>query len=475
MTVTPHFCPIVNLNVRTIAEVGCSLTTPGQKPSATQEIADVAHVYTKCLKVRRPAMSTMPIHNPGRDARIDVFRGIALVMIFINHMPATPWSVLTLRSWGFSDSAEVFVLLAGIAAALAYGRFFLRGDTWLGVTAVASRIWTLYRTHLLLFLIVGTLCVIGAERFNEPSHLEALGFDTFLQNPAAFLAHVVTLGFLPGYLDILPLYIVLLALLPLLFGLDRLHWAAPLGVALLLWSMVQIWGFNLPNSRTAREWTFNPFAWQLIFVIGFTLGRRIQTGASLGVLARPWAARMLTVFAAFFTIAAFVITAPWREIPGFENVILINPAWIGPISKTDLSIIRLVDNLTKLWLVLVLVRADARWLTRGPFRFAGLMGRHSLEVFAFATAFGVAGGIMITANGFHPGLIAAAVLGGVALMITVAAIKEWRETGYARNRKSKPVLVVESTKQAHTIPSEGRATGAIPSSRSTLLALDPQA
>jgi hypothetical protein len=447
-----------------------------QMPCREQIRGRPLHVSrTEVPRGQKITMSAMPAHNPGRDARIDVFRGIALVMIFINHMPATPWSVLTLRSWGFSDSAEVFVLLAGVAAALAYGRFFLRGDPWLGVTAVASRIWTLYRTHLLLFLIVGTLCVIGAEHFNEPSHLEALGFDTFLQNPAAFLAHVVTLGFLPGYLDILPLYIILLALLPVLFMLDRLHWAAPLGVAVVLWTAVQIWGFNLPNSRTAREWTFNPFAWQLIFVIGFTIGRRMQTGASLGVLARPLIARLLTVFAALFTLAAFVITAAWREIPGYENVILINPAWVGAISKTDLSIIRLVDNLTKLWLVLVLVRADATWLTHGPFRFAGLMGRYSLEVFAFATAFGVAGGILITANGFHPGIIAAAVIGGVALMISIAAIKEWREAGYARNRRAKAAPAPELVQPTVRSVAEGRATGATASSRSTLLALDPQA
>jgi hypothetical protein len=424
-------------------------------------------------------MSAMPTHNPGRDARIDVFRGIALVMIFINHMPATPWSVLTLRSWGFSDSAEVFVLLAGVAAALAYGRFFLRGDTWLGMTAVASRIWTLYRTHLLLFLIVGTLCLIGAERFNEPSHLEALGFDTFLQNPGAFLAHVVTLGFLPGYLDILPLYIVLLAMLPILFLLDRLHWAAPLAAALALWAAVQVWGFNLPNSRTAREWTFNPFAWQLIFVIGFTLGRRIQSGAGMGVLARLWIARSITVFATLFTVAAFLVTAPWREISGYENVILVNPSWIGAISKTDLSIVRLVDNLTKFWLVLVLVRPDAVWLTRGPMKFAGLMGRHSLEVFALSTALGVAGGIMITVSGFHPGLVAIAVMGGVALMISIAAIKEWREDGYAKNRKARqpvPTLLKDELPPGKPRTSvDSNTTPPTGSSRSTLLALDPQA
>ena len=413
--------------------------------------------------------TTPPPLRTGRDARIDVFRGLALVMIFINHMPATPWSVLTLRAWGFSDSAEVFVLLAGVAAAFAYGRYFDRGETGLGIAAVASRIFTLYRTHLLLFLVVGALCVIGAERFNEPSHLEALGFDTFLQNPGGFLGQVVTLGFLPGYLDILPLYIVLLALLPALFLLGRIHWALPLALSLLLWSIVQVYPLNLPNSRTAREWTFNPFAWQLIFVIGFVVGRRTQAGLGLGPFARPALARSLTVFAGLFTLAAFIITAPWREVPGYENVVLVNPALIGAISKTNLDSLRLIDILTKAWLVIVLVRSDAAWLLHGPARFAGLMGRHSLEVFALSTVLGVAGGILITANGFHPGLIAATVLGGIALMIATAMLVDWRERALARSSRGRAAVPLPPAER--DIPVRTTTT----SSRATLLALDPKA
>ncbi len=416
----------------------------------------------------------MPTLKPDRDRRIDLFRGIALVMIFINHMPATPWSLLTSRAWGFSDAAEVFVLLAGIAAALAYHRYFEQGTTGIGLATVFSRVWKLYRTHLFLFLMVGTLCVIGAERYNETSHLEALGFDTFLQNPAAFLGHVVTLRFLPGYLDILPLYVLLLAMVPVLFLLHRLHWSAPLVASVALWLAVQTFGFNIPNSRTAREWTFNPFAWQLLFTIGFVIGLRMRNGQGLGMLGRPMIARSITLLAVLFTVAAFLISAPWREIPGYENVWLVDPLRIGTISKTDLSIVRLVDVLAKFWLVMVLIRPDAAWLGTAPARLTAQMGKHSLEVFALGTIGSIAGGIIIIVNGYHPAVIAATVLGGTTLMLAMGAFMEWRGGALAPQRKPRAEVAPVMPTAAPSAPTfERRAEPA--SSRSTLLALDPRA
>lgn len=47
-----------------------------------------------------------------RDTRIDVFRALALLTIFINHVPGTVFEHLTHRNFGFSDSAEAFVLIS---------------------------------------------------------------------------------------------------------------------------------------------------------------------------------------------------------------------------------------------------------------------------------------------------------------------------------------------------------------------------
>lgn len=366
-----------------------------------------------------------------RDLRIDFFRGLALAMIFINHIPGNPLSILTQRAWGFSDSAEVFVLLAGLASALAYSRFFDRGAASAGVVAVASRMWSLYIMHLMLFLVVAALCVVGAERLNETSYLETLGFDVFLQAPAGFIVNVLTLSFLPGYLDILPLYIVLLAMVPALMLLARRHWALPLVAALTLYSIAHHASINLPNTRTAREWFFNPFAWQLLFVIGFTLGRAMLSPGGFQLEISRKVRLAITLAASLFTLAAFVIVAPWREIPGYENVILVNPASLGTFSKTDLPLVRLVDILAKLWLVVMLVDRGAAWLRGRVARLFIAMGRHSLEVFALSTVLAVAGGILASVYGFQPWLVATLNLTGLAGMAGLGWLLEWRKAATA--------------------------------------------
>ena len=94
--------------------------------------------------------TTLPARAPStRDPRLDVFRGICLVMIFINHVPGNIYENLTSRNFGFSDAAEGFVLMSGIAAGLAYSMDFnLPGRIWTGLARVWRRVWTLYMVHL---------------------------------------------------------------------------------------------------------------------------------------------------------------------------------------------------------------------------------------------------------------------------------------------------------------------------------------
>lgn len=377
----------------------------------------------------------------GRDVRIDFFRGVALVMIFINHIPGNPMSLFTQRSWGFSDSAEVFVLLAGIASALAYSRFFDRGAIGAGILAIFSRIWVLYGMHLLLFLVVAAMCILAAERLGDTTYMEALGFDVFLQAPASFIIDTLTLSFLPGYLDILPLYIVLLGSLPVLMLLSRQHWALPLGFSVVLYIAAQLLPLNFANSRTAHVWFFNPAAWQLIFVIGFTIGRRIATRAGFPI---PVPARhALSVLAVGVTVTTFMLEAPWRQIPGFENAFLVNPASLSAINKTNFHPVRLMDILAKFWLVATFVSPAARWLQGPAARRVIQMGQHSLEVFSLSIVLSVGGGIIATANGFAPLLVAAINLSGIIAMVALGALLEWRRQANASLAAARQPLAVE--------------------------------
>lgn len=376
-----------------------------------------------------------------RDLRIDFFRGLALVMIFINHIPNNPLSLLTLRSWGLADAAEVFVLLAGIAAALAYARYFENGQFSIGVAHIAARIWSLYILHLMLFLALAAMCILAAEHWNETSYLELLGFDVFFQSPARFIADVITLTFLPGYLDILPLYIVLLAFIPVAFLLARIHWALPLLVSFVLYIAAQILPLNLPNTRLAREWFFNPFAWQFLLIIGFSLGRFMGKGYAVQLPKTAFFQHGITLCAGLIVMLAFVIGAPWREFAGWENVVLINPGIMGTISKTNLHPARLLDILAKLWLVVLLVSAHSFWLQTAPAQLISKLGRHSLEVFVLATLLSVAAGIFLTLVQFDMLWVIAINILGVMMMVAFAQFSEWRRISMRATKLSGASLV----------------------------------
>jgi hypothetical protein len=58
----------------------------------------------------------------GRDLRVDFFRGIALFCIFLDHIPHDALARFTVRNLALNDATEIFILLAGYAASLVYGR-----------------------------------------------------------------------------------------------------------------------------------------------------------------------------------------------------------------------------------------------------------------------------------------------------------------------------------------------------------------
>ena len=97
------------------------------------------------------------LKGQGRDLRIDACRGIALWCIFLDHVPNNIGSWLTLRNYGFSDAAEVFMFVSGVTCALAYGKV-RRCEGWTGVISrTLRRSWDIYAAFLLLTLACAIL------------------------------------------------------------------------------------------------------------------------------------------------------------------------------------------------------------------------------------------------------------------------------------------------------------------------------
>ena len=151
------------------------------------------------------------VRRGHRDFRIDFFRGLALLFIFVDHVPDNVLANFTLKNFGFADAAEVFVLLAGYSAVLAYGRAFeTEGfQARRHAAGAAPRTSDIYLWHLGLLLICGFGLVAIAHLLANPSYIDGLKLYLFAENPPRAFALAATLANQPNLLNILPLYVAL--------------------------------------------------------------------------------------------------------------------------------------------------------------------------------------------------------------------------------------------------------------------------
>ena len=109
--------------------------------------------------------------KPERDVRLDFFRGLAMFIIFVAHVPENMWVSFIPARFGFSSAAELFVFCSGLASAYAFGRAFV-GEGWLsGTKRILYRIWQVYWAHIGLALVLMTISVIGLEVPHAHMHL----------------------------------------------------------------------------------------------------------------------------------------------------------------------------------------------------------------------------------------------------------------------------------------------------------------
>ena len=225
----------------------------------------------------------MPIFVPSseRDLRLDLFRGLANWAIFLGHIPDTALAWLTTRNYGFSDGADLFVFISGYTATLVFGKMMAQRGFVIGATRLFRRVWQLYVAHALLFLFYLTAVHYLAHRFNISHLMDEFNVARLMDFPVETLTEGLILKFKPLNLDVLPLYIVLMGLFPPVLWLMIRHrnWAMLASIALYI--AARHFHVNLP-SYPSGEWFFNPFTWQLLFVLGAWLaagGARTDTSS----------------------------------------------------------------------------------------------------------------------------------------------------------------------------------------------------
>jgi hypothetical protein len=319
----------------------------------------------------------------GRDHRIDFFRGLALIFIFWDHVPDNPFAQLTLRNFGFSDAAEVFVFLAGYAAVLAYGRVVQRDGFVVACLRILRRTWVLYVAHIFLLTLLMGIIFVANNHVETRDMVREMGLEYFVGNPQQALADELLLRFKPNLTDPLPLYILLMGSLPLILPIMLRNAAVAVGLSFTLYMMVPLFGWNLRAYEGGGYWYFNPVAWQLIFVLGGAFAMYTQRpSAAQSRAPRPVWQQPLFLMAAAYMLVAGAIAFLWK-FPTAHDALLPKAFTdlIYPIDKTNLSPLRLLHFIALVYVVAKLLPASHVWLNNWPAQQTCRMGRYSLEIF----------------------------------------------------------------------------------------------
>ncbi|MHB0771182.1 OpgC domain-containing protein [Bradyrhizobium sp. 5.13L] len=354
-----------------------------------------------------------------RELRLDLFRGLALWLIFIDHLPSSLLTWFTIRNYGFSDATEIFIFISGYTAAFVYGRAMLESGVVIATARILRRVWQIYVAHVFLFTIFLAEISYVATRFENPLYTEEMGIMDFLKQPDVTIVQALLLRFRPVNMDVLPLYIVLMLALPLILWSMKWRPDVTLGLSVVLYAVT--WEYDLYLSAYPNGfWAFNPFAWQLLFVFGAwcALGGARRMSRILSSRVTMW-------MAIAYLLASFYVTLTWYVPQLSQFMPKLIEQWMYPINKTDLDVLRFTHFLALAALTVRFLPRDwpglkSRWL-----RPLILCGQHSLEIFCLGVFLAFAGHFILAEVSGGAAMHALISLSGVLIMWGVAWVISW--------------------------------------------------
>jgi hypothetical protein len=379
--------------------------------------------------VAPPAQVPLPVVE--RDLRLDLFRGVALWGIFLDHIPENVVNWLTIRNYGFSDATEIFIFISGYTAAFVYGRAMRERGFVVASARILRRAWQIYVAHIFLFTIFMAEIAYVAATFDNPLYAEEMKILDFLKQPDVTIFEALILKFKPVNMDVLPLYIVLLVLFPPTLWLLLRQPAFALAGSALVYALAWSFDLNLPAYPNG-SWFFNPFAWQLLFVFGAWCA--LGGADRLGTVMRS---RIVFVIAVAYLVFAFAITLTWyveplaRFVPGWLT------EWMYPIDKTNLDVLRFAHFLALATVTVRFVPRDWPGLKSPILQPAIRCGQHSLEIFCLGVFLAFAGQFVISEYSGGPLVQVAISLTGIMIMVATANLISWYKVVEGRSPSSR--------------------------------------
>lgn len=268
---------------------------------------------------------------------IDFWRGVALAMIFINHIPGTVFSVVTLPNYAISDAAELFVFLAGCSLSYVAGSEGARKPALQIAGVLLARGFRIWQAQIIVISAAIALLGFAAMRYSDPLLLEWHNAGPAFYDTARSSIGLMLLTYQIGYFNILPMYVVLLLMAPAFVILALWRRLAALILSLALYVVVLAEGIELPSWPADGAWFFNPLSWQLILVLGF-LGTDL---ARSDQAFRDWLRRAWLPAVAIAIAGAAIVWSGWRPDP----LAVPEPRIFFLFDKGHLSPIRVVSML----------------------------------------------------------------------------------------------------------------------------------
>ena len=280
---------------------------------------------------------------------------MAMFIILIAHIPNDWWALWIPARFGFSDGAEMFVFCSGMASALAFGSLYRSHGFRTLLARVSFRVGQIYWAHITLFLATVAVLLAGNAWLDTGVvYTQRLWVVPFLEDTATYLPALLTLTYVPGLFDMLPMYVAVLCLLPIVATLGSIRplYAGIFVVALWLISTLDLVDFpGIP--KTDHVWFFNPLGWQLVFYTGFAF--------AMGWLKAPPIERKYVLIA----LAIVLISVPlayyrvYNAVPELKELrMALQPFW----EKTDYGIFRYIHFLSLAYLAYAAVGEGGRRL-----------------------------------------------------------------------------------------------------------------
>lgn len=346
----------------------------------------------------------------ARDPRLDFFRGAALFIILIAHMRENWLFDWIPARFGVSDAADMFVFISGYAAAIAFGGSFLRHGWLVGAARVAFRCAQLYAAQIMTVLIVAFITALAVKQLGELHYIDLAYLRLLFEDPQQAVIGIFTLTYVPLFLNIIPMYIVVLAMIPVAMLVARIHPLLVSALSFALWALANRFEINLVGDpSTNGPWYFNPFAWQLIFFVGFAI--------SMGWIKAPARSRALQGVA--FGVVVLGYLASYRGPAEVSALIDVYRDWVVAHSdKTYLDPLRVIHFLATAYLAITLLQGHERVLLRPAFRVFVKCGQQALPTFLAGIIVAILGGIAFDVVG--TGFAAQVVVNAASFAILIA-------------------------------------------------------